>query len=195
MDSDRKEKNADLQLAGLRREVQRVRYNQRFRRTLYTAAGAFLVAAAVFVLVTNRWLPIVRVEDNYMSPAIGEGQLVVAPGAEDYKRGDIIAFYSNHRVLVRRVIACEGDWVNLSEDGTVYVNDVAVDEDYLEEKALGDCEIKLPCQVAKGSFFVMADKRSCSVDSRDSSIGLVSEGQVIGRVMFCIWPPGRQGKV
>lgn len=195
MDNDRKEINADLQMAGLRQEVQRVRYNQRFRRTLCTIVGAFLVTVAVFVLVTHYWLPLVRVADNYMSPALAEGQIVIAPGAESYERGDIIAFYNDHRILVRRVIACEGDWVNLSEDGTVYVNDIAIDEDYLDEKALGDCDIKLPCQVTKGSFFVMADKRSCSLDSRDSSIGLVAEGQVVGKVKLRIWPPGKMGGI
>ena len=190
MDSDRKEANADLQIADLREEVQRARYNLRFRRALCTIAGLFLVIVAAFVLVTHYWLPVVRVEDNYMSPVLSEGQMVVAPGAETYERGDIIAFYNGHRILIRRIIACEGDWVNLSEDGTVYVNDVALDEDYLDEKALGDCDIKLPCQVTKGSFFVMADKRSSSLDSRSASIGLVAEGQVVGRVKLRIWPPG-----
>ena len=88
-----------------------------------------------------------------------------------------------------------GDWVNISEDGTVYVNDIAIDEPYLNEKALGDCNIELPYRVPESKIFVMGDNRSVSLDSRNTAIGCVSEEQVVGRITFAIWPLSKIGKI
>lgn len=172
----------DLEIGGIRKELQRVRYNQRFWTILCTIAGGILVAAAIVVLVTDRWLPVVKIMDDQMSPVYTQGQRAVAKQADQYRRGDIIAFHSNRNILVRRIIACENDWVNIAADGTVFVNDIAIEEPYVSERLRGDCSVVLPCKVPKGSFFVMSDNRGEAQDSRDASIGCVSEGQIIGRL-------------
>ena len=105
------------------------------------------------------------------------------------------AFYYNNKILVKRVIAQERDWVDISEDGTVYVNNVLLDEPYISEKALGDCNIDLPYQVPESRVFVMGDHRSVSVDSRNTAVGCVAEEQIVGKIVFCVWPRSEFGPV
>ncbi|MCM1107241.1 MAG: signal peptidase I [Blautia sp.] len=195
---DRKEKeakNADLRVRELRDELRRVKYNQKFAGTLSNTAGTLLVAAAIAILIANLWLPVMQVTGSSMSPTLAEGQILVASKLDDYTTGDVIAFYYNNKLLVKRVIARAGDWVNISEDGTVYVNDIAIDEPYLNEKALGDCNIELPYQVPEERIFVMGDHRSVSLDSRNTSMGCISEEQIVGKVKYCVWPFNRFGGV
>ncbi len=177
-----KEKHADLRVKELRTELRRVKYNQRFLATLYNTVGTLLVAAAAAVLIVNFWLPVMQVTGSSMTPTFTEGQVLVASKLDQYDTGDIIAFYYNNKLLVKRVIARSGDWVNITEDGTVYVNDIAIEEPYLTEKALGDCNIELPYQVPEERIFVMGDHRSVSLDSRNTSVGCISEEQILGKI-------------
>ena len=131
----------DLGIKELRQELRRVKYNNKFAATLFNTVGTLVVVAAAAILVANLWLPILKVTGTSMSPTLQEGQVLMASKGHDFKTGDVIAFYYNNKILVKRVIAMPGDWVNISEDGTVYVNDIAIDEPYLNEKALGDCNI------------------------------------------------------
>ena len=137
----------ELGIKELRQELRRVKYNNKFASTLYNTVGTLLVVAALAVLVSNLWLPVLQVTGTSMSPTLKEGQVLVASKGSNFKTGEVIAFYYNNKILVKRVIAMPGDWVNISEDGTVYVNDIAIDEPYLKEKAFGDCNIELPYQV------------------------------------------------
>ena len=178
----------DLGIKELRQELRRVKYNNKFAATLFNTIGTLVVVAAAAILVANLWLPILQVTGTSMSPTLQEGQVLMASKGHDFKTGDVIAFYYNNKILVKRVIAMPGDWVNISEDGTVYVNDIAIDEPYLKEKALGDCNIELPYQVPESKIFVMGDNRSVSLDSRNTAIGCISEEQVVGRITFSIWP-------
>lgn len=185
----------DLGIKELRQELRRVKYNNKFAATLFNTIGTLVVVAAAAILVANLWLPILKVTGTSMSPTLQEGQVLMASKGHDFKTGDVIAFYYNNKILVKRVIAMPGDWVNISEDGTVYVNDIAIDEPYLNEKALGDCNIELPYQVPESKIFVMGDNRSVSLDSRNTAIGCVSEEQVVGRITFAIWPLSKIGKI
>lgn len=185
----------DLGIKELRQELRRVKYNNKFAATLFNTVGTLVVVAAAAILVANLWLPILQVTGTSMSPTLQEGQVLMASNGHDFKTGDVIAFYYNNKILVKRVIAMPGDWVNISDDGTVYVNDIAIDEPYLKEKALGDCNIELPYQVPESKIFVMGDNRSVSLDSRNTAIGCVSEEQVVGKITFAIWPLSKIGKI
>lgn len=185
----------DLGIKELRQELRRVKYNNKFAATLFNTVGTLVVVAAAAILVANLWLPILKVTGTSMSPTLQEGQVLMASKGHDFKTGDVIAFYYNNKILVKRVIAMPGDWVNISDDGIVYVNDIAIDEPYLKEKALGDCNIELPYQVPESKIFVMGDNRSVSLDSRNTAIGCVSEEQVVGRIAFAIWPLSKIGKI
>lgn len=185
----------ELGIKELRQELRRVKYNNKFAATLFNTIGTLVVVAAAAILVANLWLPVLQVTGTSMSPTLQEGQVLMASKGHDFKTGDVIAFYFNNKILVKRVIAMPGDWVNISDDGTVYVNDIAIDEPYLKEKALGDCNIELPYQVPESKIFVMGDNRSVSLDSRNTAIGCVSEEQVVGKITFAIWPLSKIGKI
>lgn len=185
----------DLGIKELRQELRRVKYNNKFAATLFNTVGTLVVVAAAAILVANLWLPILQVTGTSMSPTLEEGQILMASKGNTFKTGDVIAFYLNNKILVKRVIAMPGDWVNISDDGTVYVNDIALDEPYLKEKSLGDCNIDLPYQVPESKIFVMGDNRSVSLDSRNTAIGCISEEQVVGKVTLGLWPLTKIGKI
>ena len=152
-------------------------------------SGALLVAvAAAAVLVATLWMPVLQISGNSMSPTLTDGEIVVSWKGSSWEPGDIIAFYYENKILVKRVIAGPGDWVNIDEDGTVYINDVELHEPYLVEKALGDCNIALPYQVPESKIFVMGDHRSVSLDSRNTVLGCVAYDQIVGRLVIRVWP-------
>lgn len=128
-----------------------------------------------------------------MTPTLEDGDIVVSMKGSDFEPGDVIAFYYNNKILVKRVIAGPGDWVDIDKDGNVTVNGQALEEPYLQEKALGDCNIKLPYQVPDSRLFVMGDHRSVSVDSRNTAVGCVAQEQIVGRLVFRIWPLNGMG--
>lgn len=185
----------DLKIRELRQELRRVKYNYRFISALYSTVGTMLVVAAVAVLIANLWLPVLQVTGASMYPTLEEGQVLLANKGSSLDTGDIIAFYYNNKILVKRVIAVAGDWVYIAEDGTVYVNDIAIDEPYLTDKAFGNCNIEMPYQVPESQIFVMGDHRSVSLDSRNTTIGCISEEQILGKVYYCLWPVNSFGKI
>jgi signal peptidase I len=130
-----------------------------------------------------------------MTPTLDSGQIVVLVKTSNYKTGDVIAFYYNNKILVKRVIAQAGDWVDITQDGNVIVNGKELDEPYVSEKAYGECDIKLPYQVPDDRVFVMGDHRSVSVDSRSSQIGCIADEQVVGRITFRVWPFSKFGNI
>ena len=106
----------------------------------------------------------------------------------DRMTGDIVAFYYNNKILVKRVIAKPGDWVDIAEDGTVYVNSKEISEPYIRVKAFGETNITLPYQVPESKLFVMGDNRDVSVDSRNTAVGCVAEEQIVGKIVYRVWP-------
>jgi signal peptidase I len=123
-----------------------------------------------------------------MTETLNDGDVVLALRGSRYSTGDVVAFYYNNNILIKRVIARTGQWVDIDEDGTVYVDNVRLDEPYVSEKALGECDITLPYQVPDGRVFVMGDHRSTSLDSRSTSLGCISEDMVVGRLLLRVWP-------
>ena len=173
------------QLEGqLKRERYKVRYQYALRSTIYT----LLAAASAAILAATLWIPVLQIYGTSMTPTLGEGQLVVSVKSKKFQQGDIVAFYYNNKILVKRVIAGPGEWVDIDEDGNVFINGEALDEPYLTEKALGQCDIELPYQVPDNQYFVMGDHRSTSADSRSTSVGCVSIDAIVGRLLFRIWP-------
>ena len=154
------------------------------RSTIYV----LITVAAVAVLVAVLLLPVLQIFGNSMTPTLSEGDFVVSVKGSELKTGDVIAFYFNNKILVKRAIASSGDWVDIDENGVVYVNNQKIDEPYVSEAARGQCDIKLPYQVPENRIFVMGDHRNVSIDSRSSAIGCVAEEQIVGKIVFCVWP-------
>ena len=181
----------------IREEYERVDYNRRFRGTVRSTTNILIVVAAVAVLVAVLLLPILRIYGTSMHGTLDSGDLVVSVKGSSFKTGDVIAFYYNNNILVKRVIGNSGDWVDVDLDGNVFVNQQQIDEPYLQEKSYGEdnTNIDLPYQVPEDKFFVMGDNRSVSVDSRNSSIGCVSSEQVVGKIVFRVWPLNKFGPV
>ena len=181
--------------AELEEELKRVRYRRNyaivFRSTVYT----LITVSAIAVLVAVLLLPVLRIYGTSMSPTLTEGNIVVSLKGSRFETGDVIAFYYNNKVLVKRVIANTGDWVDIDKEGNVYVNNELINEPYLTDKAFGECNIDLPYQVPESRIFVMGDNRSVSVDSRNTAVGCVAEEQIVGKIVFCVWPFSQFGKI
>lgn len=178
-------------LEQLREELKRERHRRTYGATLRSTIYALITVAAIAVLVATLLLPVLQIYGDSMSPNLVNGDIVLSVKTSRFEQGDIIAFYYNNKILVKRVIAGPGQWVDIDEDGNVYVDGALLDEPYLQERALGECNITLPYQVPDGRWFVMGDHRSVSVDSRDRSVGCVSEEQIVGRLTLRIWPLNR----
>ncbi len=179
----------------LETELKRVKYRNRYRSLLKSTVYTLVVVAAVAILVATLWLPVLQIYGHSMTPTLQDGEIIFTVKTSSFKPGNIIAFYYNNKILVKRVICGPGDWVDIDNNGTVYVNDKLLEEPYLVEKALGECNIDLPYQVPDGKYFVMGDHRSTSVDSRNTAVGCVAEEQIVGRIIFRVWPLGRIGIV
>lgn len=179
----------------LESELARVCYHRRYSSVLRSTISILVVVAAIAVLVATLLLPVLRIYGGSMTPTVDEGEIIVSLKQSDFKQGDIVAFYYNNKILVKRLIAGPGSWVDIDEDGNVSVDGKLLDEPYLTERALGDCNIKLPYQVPDARYFVMGDHRSTSVDSRNTAIGCVAEEQIVGRIVFRVWPLSKLGFV
>ena len=179
----------------IEKERARLRYNRRYNRTLRSTIAILVVVAAAAVLVATLWMPVLRIYGSSMVPTLKDGQIVVCVKSPDFRQGDITAFYHGNKLLIKRYIAGPSDWVNIDEFGNVFVNGRELDEPYLTEKSLGQTNIELPYQVPDERFFLMGDNRDVSVDSRNTAVGCVAEDQIVGKVVFRIWPLSEFGPV
>ncbi len=179
----------------LEAELRRERYKRSFAFTLRNTIYMLITVAAVAVLVAVLLMPVLQIYGTSMAPTLEEGEIVLSVKGSEFKTGDVMAFYYNNNILVKRVIAQPGDWVDITEDGTVYVNNVMLDEPYLIDKAYGETNIKFPYQVPESRIFVLGDHRSVSIDSRNTAVGCVASEQIVGKIVYRVWPFDRIGKV
>lgn len=175
-------------LEQLEQELKKSRYRDNFKQTLRNTLFSLIVVAAVSALVAVLLLPVLQIHGASMAPTLQEGDIVVCLNAGGHRQGDLIAFYYNNNILIKRVIASPGDWVNIDENGVVAVNGEVLTEPYISQPALGSCDISFPYQVPDGRYFVLGDHRETSIDSRSSVMGCISKEMVIGRVMMRAWP-------
>ncbi|MDD6345268.1 MAG: signal peptidase I [Oscillospiraceae bacterium] len=169
-------------------ELKRIKYRKEYRRMLSSTVSSLLVVASVAVLISMLFLPVLRVTGTSMTPTFMNDELVICNKRGNFKSGDVVAFYFNNKILLKRVIGTAGDVIDIKDDGTVYLNGEVLDEPYINEKAFGECDIKLPYQVPDNRIFVMGDHRSTSIDSRSTTVGCIADEYIIGKVILRIWP-------
>ena len=177
----------------IRTAYERVSYLDRLKASIISTTNILIVVAAIAILVAMLFLPVLRIYGESMNSTLHSGELVVSIKGAKFQTGDIIAFYYNNNILVKRVIANAGDWVDMDLDGNVYVNQQLIDEPYLDEKAFGEPDIDFPYQVPEDRVFVLGDNRDVSIDSRYKSVGCVTSEQIVGNIVFRIWPLTKLG--
>lgn len=182
-------------LAEIQTERKRIRKNDYYRQALRGTVSVLVVVAAVAVLIATLFLPILQISGDSMSPTLEHDEIVVLWKTKDFERGDLLGFYYQGKILLKRVIALPEDEVAIDAEGNVYINGEQLDEPYITDKGLGDCDLKFPYKVPGTSYFVMGDCRSNSVDSRNSAVGSISQEDIIGKVFIRVWPFSRFGSV
>jgi len=173
----------------LKSEKYKFRYKSLLKSTIYT----LIIVIAISVLIATLFFPVLQIYGTSMEPVLKENDIVVTLKKTEFKRGDIIAFYYNNRILVKRIIATSSEWINVDNEGNIYINDNLLDEPYIKEKSLGESDIEYPYQVPEGSYFVIGDQRTTSLDSRNNEIGSIPKEDIIGKIIFKTWPFKRIG--
>lgn len=161
---------------------------QGYLRALWSTLRTLIFIALLAMIGAYYFFPVMRIHTDAMAPTLSGGDIVVSLKGEDWSRGDVVAFYFNDKLLVKRVIAVAGDVIAIAEDGSVTLNGQPLAEPYVSTLALGECDLEMPYTVPEDRVFVMGDQRELSLDSRSSAIGCVAPEQIVGRVLLCIWP-------
>ncbi len=172
----------------LQKELKRERYKRRFRRLLRSTVNGLIVVAAIAALIATLVLPVLQIAGTSMEPSLNDGDIVLLMKTERLETGDLCAFYYSNKILIKRIIGTPGDYLWINPDGTVYLNGTELQEPYLTEKALGECDVEFPYQVPENNYFLMGDHRETSIDSRSTVIGGVAQDQIIGKILCKVWP-------
>ena len=182
-------------LPEIQRERKRIRRKDYYRQSLRGTISVLVVVAAIAVLVATLFLPILQISGDSMSPTLEHDEIVILVKTKEFHRGDLIGFYYQGKILLKRVIALPDDEVAIDAEGNVYVNGELLEEPYVTDKCLGDCDLEFPYKVPGTGYFVLGDQRSNSVDSRNSVIGAISQDDIIGKIFIRVWPFSRFGFV
>ncbi len=196
MSRKRTKKNLSLPTAKqIETEILREKYNRKYKQVLRSTVYSLIVVAAVAVLIATLAFPVLQISGSSMEPTLNDEEIVVLLKTTKMKKGELCCFSYQNKLLIKRVIGLPGDKISIDENGTVYVNEVMIDEPYAIDKALGECDITFPCYVSDNHYFVLGDHRSTSIDSRSSVIGQVSEDYIVGKIFFRVWPFDRVSPV
>ena len=188
MNNNSEKKVSVPSLPEIQRERKRIRRKDYYRQSLYSTISVLVVVAAIAVLVATLFLPILQISGDSMSPTLEHDEIVILVKTKEFNRGDLIGFYYQGKILLKRVIALPDDEVAIDAEGNVYVNVEVLEEPYVTDKGLGDCDLEFPYKVPGTGYFVLGDQRSNSVDSRNSVIGAISQDDIIGKVFIRVWP-------
>ena len=175
----------------LKRETYKSKYNRILRSTVY----GLIIVAAFTTIIASLLMPVVEISGTSMAPILNDGEIVVSVKTKNIKKGDIIAFYHGNKILIKRVIASPSDWVYIDDEGNVSVNGEVINESYVQNKMLGETDVEFPLQVQDGKWFVLSDKRDTIIDSRNSEVGCISNDDIIGKIIFRVWPIKNIGSV
>lgn len=178
----------DLTVENLERELHRENYKHSFSRLLRSTIYVLIIIVAVASVGATLFMPVIEITDSSMKPLVEDGDIVLTIKSSSFKTGDVVAFYYGNKILVKRVIGAQGDFVNIDKDGIVYVNGEELKEDYVKEFLKGESDIKYPVQVSDNSIFVLSDERNVLTDSRSENIGTIKKENIIGKVIFKVWP-------
>lgn len=168
-------------------ERRRLAYRQKLRRVLGGTISALVVVAAAAVLLSTLFLPVIQVSGDSMEPAMHDGDILLLMKTKQYEYGELCCIAWQNKLLLKRIIALPGDSVAIDDNGTVSVNGEVLDEPYVQNPSLGECDIEFPYVVPDNALFVLGDRRDTSVDSRSTVIGSVGFDQMVGRVLFRLW--------
>lgn len=172
----------------IEKAILRERYMQKYKKVLKSTFASLIVVAAIAVLIATLLLPVLQIQGTSMEPTLNDGEIVVLIKTPKLKRGQLCCFSYQNKFLIKRVIGVPGDSIVIDDEGYVYVNDELIDEPYIIDRSIGECDISFPIYVTENHYFILGDHRSTSIDSRSSVIGLVSSDQVLGKIVFRIWP-------
>lgn len=178
----------DITIDNLKAEIHRVKYKNSFSRLLRSTVYVLIIIVAISSICATLFMPVIEITDSSMKPLLNDGDIVLTVKENKFKTGDIVAFYHGNKILIKRVIGVESDFVNIDKDGIVYVNGKELKENYVKELKKGDSDIKYPVQVSDGSIFVLSDDRDVLTDSRTLNVGQIKTGDIIGKVIFKVWP-------
>lgn len=172
----------------LRTEIRREKFKKKFKSILLSTIYALIVVAALAVLIATLILPVVQIAGTSMEPTLNSGDIVVLIKPQTPGRGDLCAFEYSNKILIKRVIGIPGDYIDIDEKGNVFVNGKQLDEPYVSNKSRGQCDVEFPLQVPENQYFVLGDQRDTSIDSRNTVIGCVTDSQLVGKIIFRVWP-------
>jgi len=172
----------------LEEALKREKYKLKYKKTLKSTIYSLIIVISISSLLSTLLFPVLEIYGKSMNSTLSEGNIVLSVRKTNLKRGDVIAFYHNNKILIKRVIGISSDWINIDKEGKVYVNNTLLEEPYLKEKNNGESNIKYPYQVPDDNYFVLGDDRLLSVDSRYKEIGTIHKDNVIGKIIFRLWP-------
>lgn len=175
--------------------ILKTKYSQKYKKVLKSTLSSLVVVAAIAVLIATLMLPVLQIQGSSMEPTLNDEEIVVLIKTSKLKRGQLCCFSYQNKLLIKRVIGIPGDTVHINEEGYVFVNEEPLDEPYILDRALGECDVTFPIHVTENHYFILGDHRSTSIDSRSSAVGLVDTEQVVGKIFFRIWPFEAMGNI